>query len=596
MEAKTREEIDNRYKWDLSLLIKNDKDIKVKKDEVLSDVKKLISLKNKAFKNSDSLLSFLQLEEKIDANLGILYLYANLLCDSDSTITKSQALKMDITNFYNDISSKLSFVSPMLMKHSYDEVTKLINNNPKLEIYRHYFENFYRAKEHILDEDKELLISELSHAMGVGRNTFYNLTNTDSYLGYVKDENNKSILLTETNYVHLLQSKNKKVRKEVFNKYYDFYEKHKNTISAMYASQVKQDEIFSKIRKYPNYLEATLFGDNISVLVYNSLINNIHNNLNIMNDFMGIKAKLNNEIKLHMYDIYLNPLSSNKKYSFEESKRIVFDALKVLGDDYLEKLARPFNEKWIDVYPSKGKKSGAYQWSVYNKPTYVLLNHHDDLESVYTMAHELGHAMHSLYSYEYQECVNSDYPIFLAEIASTTNEVLLTEYFLKHSKDEEEKKHLLVKFLDEVRTTIFRQTMFAEFEKKVHECERKNIPLTEEKLSSIYYKLNRLYYGKNVISDKNIRYEWMRIPHFYTPFYVYKYATGMLSAICIASRILKDNKYAKVYKESFLSAGGSNYPLNILKNIGIDITTDEPYKIAFDYIKEKEKELKELIK
>jgi oligoendopeptidase F len=432
--------------------------------------------------------------------------------------------------------------------------------------------------------------------MGVGRNSLYNLTNTDSYLGYIKDEEGKDVLLTETNYTHLLQSKNKRVRKDAFNKYYEFYEKHKNTISTFYASQVKQDEVLSKIRKYPNSLEASLFSDNINIDVYNSLINNMHNNLDIMDKFMSIKAKLNNVDKLHMYDIYLNPLSSDTKYSFEESKKIVFDALKILGKDYLDHLARPFDEKWIDVYPSKGKKSGAYQWSVYKKPTYVLLNHNDDLESVYTMAHELGHAMHSLYSYEGQDFINHDYPIFLAEIASTTNEVLLTEYFLNKCKDDNEKKHILVKFLDEVRTTIFRQTMFAEFEKIVHECERKHISLTEEKISSIYYKLNKKYYGNHVISDKNIRFEWERIPHFYTPFYVYKYATGMISAICIASKILEDNKYASIYKEKFLSAGGSDYPLNILKNIGIDMTTDKPYKIAFKYIEDKLKELNKLMK
>ena len=432
--------------------------------------------------------------------------------------------------------------------------------------------------------------------MGVGRNTFYNLTNTDSYLGYIKGEDGQDILLTETNYTHLLQSKNKRVRKDAFNKYYDFYEKHKNSIATMYSSQVKQDEVLSKIRKYNNSLDASLFSDNININVYNKLINNMHKNLSIMDDFMAIKAKLNGETKLHMYDVYLNPLSSDTKYSFDESKKIEFDALSILGKDYLKKLARPFDEKWVDVYPSKGKKSGAYQWSIYNKPTYVLLNHNDDLESVYTMAHEFGHAMHSLYSYENQDYINHDYPIFLAEIASTTNEVLLTEYFLNKCKDDNEKKHILVKFLDEVRTTIFRQTMFAEFEKIVHECERKKIALTEEKLSSIYYKLNKKYYGNNVVSDKSIRYEWMRIPHFYTPFYVYKYATGMISAICIASKILQDHKYADVYKEEFLSAGGSDYPLNILKNIGIDITTDEPYKVAFKYINDKEKELKRLLK
>lgn len=595
METKKRSEIADKYKWDLSLLIEDEKKIKDIKEGILNNVKKLVSLKDKVFLNADNLYEFLKTDEAIDQDLSLIYLYANLLCDTDSTITKSQDLKLDVEHFYRDIASQKSFVSPLFMRKSYDDIKKLIKDDKRLETYTHSFEDLYRAKEHILDEDKELLVSELAKIAGTGEKAFYNLTNTDSYLGYVKDENGKDILLTESNYTHLLQSKDQKVRKQVFEKYYDFYDKHKNTIASLYASQVRQDEVFAKIRKYDSSIDSHLFSDNININVYNSLINNIRNNLDIMDEFMGIKAKLNNQDKLHMYDIYLNPLSSNTKYSLEDSKKIVFDALSVLGNDYLEKLARPFNENWVDVYPNKGKKSGAYQWSIYDKPTYVLLNHNDDLESVYTMAHEFGHAMHSLYSYEGQDYINHSYPIFLAEIASTTNEVLLTEYFLKNCQDDNEKKMILVKFLDEVRTTIFRQTMFAEFEKIIHEYEQKGISLTEDKISSVYYELNKKYYGDNVISDEEIKYEWMRIPHFYSPFYVYKYATGMISAICIASKILSDNKYADIYKEKFLSAGGKDYPLNILKDIGIDMTTNEPYEIAFNHIKAKEEELKRIL-
>ena len=596
MENKTRKAIDDKYKWNLKLLIKDDQELKQKKQTIHNNVKKIQSLKKNIFKSSDYLYQFLKLEEQIENDLGVIYLYSNLLCDSDSTVTKSQSLKLEIKNFYNEIITKLSFISPLFMKHEYEEVKKLIASDEKLETYGHYFEDFYREKDHILDEEKELLISNLSKTMGVGRNAYYNLTNADSHFEYVKNDEGQDVLLTETNYVHLLQSKNSKVRKNVFEKYYDFYEKHKNTISTMYASQVKQDEVVSKIRKYPSSLVASLYADNITIDVYDSLIDNIHNNFRIMDDFMGIKAKLLNQKKLHMYDVYVNPLMNKTKYSYEEAKKVVFDALSILGEDYLEKLERPFKEKWIDVYPSKGKKSGAYQWSTYQKPTYVLLNHNDDLESVYTMAHELGHAMHSLYSYEEQDFINSDYPIFLAEIASTTNEVLLTEYFLKKSEDKNEKINILVKFLDEVRTTIFRQTMFAEFEKIIHEYEKKGLSLTEDRISKTYYKLNKLYYGNNVICDKQIRYEWERIPHFYTSFYVYKYATGMISAICIAANILKNHDYAQKYKEKFLAAGGSNYPLEILNSIGIDITTKKPYEVAFSYIKEKLKELKSLMK
>ena len=315
-----------------------------------------------------------------------------------------------------------------------------------------------------------------------------------------------------------------------------------------------------------------------------------------MYDYMGLRRKMLNLDELHMYDIYVDLIeNSSDKIPFEEGKKILFEALKPLGEKYINDLNKAFDEKWIDIYPSEGKRSGAYSWGCYDSYPYLLLNYNDTVDAVSTMGHELGHSMHSYYS-KSQNYVDSNYPIFLAEIASTVNEVLINDYMYKNAKTREEKMFYLVDFLDTVRTTLYRQTMFAEFEMLMHQKEQDGIPLTEEEISNTYYELNKLYYGDNVVSDDNIRYEWARIPHFYTPFYVYKYATGLSSALSIANRILKGDNETKENYLTFLSSGGNDYPLNILKKVGVDMETPKPIEEALTLFKEKLDELKELIK
>jgi len=331
--------------------------------------------------------------------------------------------------------------------------------------------------------------------------------------------------------------------------------------------------------------------------VYKTLIDTIHSNMSLMYDYMNVRKKLLGLDELHMYDIYVDLVESNNdKIDFEKGKEILFEALKPLGDKYLTDLKKAFDEKWIDIYPSEGKRSGAYSWGCYDSYPYLLLNYNDTVDAVSTMGHELGHSMHSYYSHKNQNYIDSQYPIFLAEIASTVNEVLINDYLYKNAKTKKEKIFYLTDFLETVRTTIFRQTMFAEFEKIMHEKEQNNIPLTEEEISNTYYELNKLYYGDNVVSDDNIRYEWSRIPHFYTPFYVYKYATGLSSALSIANRILKGDNETKENYLKFLSSGGNDYPLNILNKVGVDMTTSKPIEEALALFEEKQKVLKKLIK
>lgn len=412
----------------------------------------------------------------------------------------------------------------------------------------------------------------------------------------IKDEDGNEIEVTNSNYGKLMNSRNREVRKSAFEAMYNYFKSFKNTISAAYIGQIKEDFFISDIRKYKNPLVHSLYNDDINETVYHNLIESIHDGLPSMYKYMEIRKKALKLDEMHMYDIYVDIISERAKdIPFEQGKKMVFDALSPLGEQYLNDLEKAFTERWIDKYPSVGKKSGAYSWGCYDTYPYLLLNYDNTTDSVSTMAHELGHSMHSYYSNQYQNSFNCNYPIFLAEIASTVNEVLLNDYLYKTASTKEEKILYLTEFLDKVRTTIYRQTMFAEFEMLMHDKYEAGIPITEQELSDTYYELNKLYYGDNIISDDDIRYEWSRIPHFYTPFYVYKYATGLSAAIAIASDILEGNEETKNAYLEFLKSGGSDYPLSILKRVGVDMTTKTPIEKAIKMFDEKLEELQKLI-
>lgn len=593
---KNRSEIDIKDTWDLTKIFKSDKDFEDSLNSIDELVNDVVSFKGKIMESSDSLYNFYVAYEKMDRLLIKLFMYASLNKDADTTNTKNQALKMRVMKKNEDISNATSFISSEMLSVDYDLVLSYIKDDKRLEEYAFDLEKMFRYKEHTLSEKEEAIITLATNAMGTGSDTFNFIDNTDINLGKIKDENGNIVELTNSNYIKYMTSIDRNVRIDAFESMYNYFKNLKNTVSACLKGNIKEDFFLSKVKKYSSPLEANLYSDNIDISVYKNLIDVVHDNMDLMYNYMALRKKVLNLDEMHMYDIYVDLVKiDNDDIPFEKGKEIVFNALKPLGDTYINDLKRAFDERWIDIYPNKGKKSGAYSWGSYDTYPYLLLNYNNTTDSVVTMAHELGHSMHSYYSCKFQNYFNSQYPIFLAEIASTVNEVLLNEYMYKNASNKDEKVFYLTEMLDKIRATIYRQTMFAEFEMIMHNKEDEGIPLTEEEFSNTYYELNKLYYGDNVVSDDLIRYEWARIPHFYTSFYVYKYATGLSAALAIASDILNEKEGARDKYLKFLSSGSSDYPLNILKSVGVDMTTKEPIEKALKVFKNKLEELKELV-
>lgn len=589
-----RSDIPNNYKWDLSKMYSNSSDIDSDIELVKSLTPQILEYKGHILDSSSTLYAFMKLTEKQDRILEKLYVYSKMSFDVDTKDNKTKSLKMKIEKLSDELNEAYSFITPEFMEGDYNLVLKYIEENPKLEEYKFNLECIYRYKNHSLSKIEEDIFVKAVNVFGNCSEAFNAIDNADIDLGYIT-YNGKKVKLTSSNYGIMMKDKDRNTRIEAFNNMYNYYKNHKNTLASLYVGEIKESRFVSNVKKYNSTLEESLYSDNIDISVYKNLISAIHDNMSVMYEYMGVRKKLLGLDEMHMYDIYVDLVDKKEEsIEFEEGKKILFEALKPLGDKYLSDLNKAFDEHWIDIYPSEGKKSGAYSWGCYDSYPYVLLNYNDTIDSVSTMAHELGHSMHSFYSKK-QNYVDSSYPIFLAEIASTVNEVILNDYLYKHAKTKEEKMYYLTDFLDLVRTTIFRQTMFAEFEMLMHDKYQNGVSLTEEEISNTYYDLNKLYYGDNVVSDDLIRYEWSRIPHFYTPFYVYKYATGLSSALSIASRIISgDTKTRDNYLE-FLSSGGSDYPLNILNKVDVDMTSKEPINEAIELFKQKLEELKELM-
>lgn len=590
---KTRNEINELYKWDLSAM--NIGNLEQEKEKILNLLEDVLKYKGHILDSSDSLYNFYQIHEKLIRSLEKLYVYAYMKHDEDTTNQGSKKFFMEVQKLYEDVSEKLTFIAPEILNSEYSLVQEYINEDDRLKEYAFDLEQLFRNKPYTLSEKEENIITLASNAMGTGSDVFDNIDNTDINLGTIKDEDGNIVELTNANYGKYMNSKNRSVRIDAFNHLYNYFKSLKNTIASSLKGNIKENFFVSKVRGYKSPLHASLYDDNIDISVYDNLIKAVHDNLDTMYDYMALKKKMLNLDEMHMYDMYVDVIDEKERViPFDEGKKIVFEALRPLGDKYLKDLQKAFDERWIDIYPNVGKKSGAYSAGCYDSYPYLLLNYMDNMDSVSTMAHELGHSMHSYYS-KCQNYVNSNYPIFLAEIASTTNEILLNDYLYKNAKTKEEKILYLTDLLEKIRTTIYRQTMFAEFEKLMHEKEEKGIALTEEEFSNTYYELNKLYYGDNVVSDDLIRYEWARIPHFYTSFYVYKYATGLSCAIKIANDILSNKENALENYLEFLSSGGNDYPLNILKKTGIDMTKPDTVNDALKVFKDKLEELKKLL-
>lgn len=591
-----RSEIDECFKWNLKKMYSSIDEVEADIELLKQYNQDIINLKGKIMLSGENLYNFYQLYIKYDRILSNLYVYSHMLCDEDTKDSENQALKMKIDKLIDDLSPSLSFITPEMLSIEYNQVLKIIEEYPELEKYRFDLEKTFRYKEHTLSSIEEEVISKASNAMGTADEAYYNLDNADIKLEQITDEEGNTVDLNNSNYIKYMNSRNRDVRKQAFESMYHYWEGLKNTVAATYKGQIKEDFFYSDIRKYNSPLEESLYSDNIDKSVYINLIETVHKNLDKMYRYVDLRKKVLGVDELHMYDAYVDLCSDKPKIiPFNEGKTMIFEALKPLGNQYLDDLQKAFDENWIDIYPNIGKKSGAYSWGTYDSYPYLLLNYNDTVDSVSTMAHELGHSMHSYYSKAKQDYIYHSYPIFLAEIASTVNEILLNDYLYKNASTKEEKILYLNEFLDKIKGTLYRQTMFAEFEMLMHDKYQNGIPLTEEEISSTYYELNKLYFGPNMISDDLIRFEWARIPHFYSPFYVYKYATGISAAVAFASDILNNVPGATDKYLEFLSSGGSDYPIEILKKSNIDMNSGESVQKALDMFDSKLKELENLI-
>ena len=499
---------------------------------------------------------------------------------------------VDMLDYFNELTS---FVIPTFLKIDYSKIQQYINELPSLKEYEFTLEQIYREKEHTLDEEKEHMLALLGKNLSNPGSTFEALTDSDLTFGNITVDG-KEVELTESNYGKYISSIDRNIRKTVFERLFTTYSNFKTTITSIYNGDIDANISVAKIRNFNSALEASLYNDNIEKIVYENLIKTVHNNLNVLYDYYDLKKKVLNLDELHIYDIYTPMIKVDKQdYSFEEAKNLVLDTISIFGEEYKENALKAFNEKWIDVYNNKGKRSGAYSSGFYDTAPYMLLNFENRINDVFTLAHELGHSMHTYFSCKNNSYTNSGYRIFVAEVASTVNELLLAKNLLKKSNSKEEKLNILNRLLELFKSTIYRQTMFAEFEKKIYELRESGNVLTSETICKEYYELNKLYFGNNVVVDDLIKYEWERIPHFYYNFYVYKYATGLSAACYIVKNILDNKENAKENYLNFLKSGGSMYPLDELKLAGVDMNKPEVVESAISMFKETIEEFKTLI-
>lgn len=594
---KTRKEIDEKYKWDLTTIYKNDEEWYDNLEIVKKEIKNILKYKGKIVSSAKNLLDYLKYDEKTERKIYKLYYYAHLKHDQDTTNTKYQKMLGKINDLIQMESELSSFVNPELLSVKYSQIKKYIKEEKGLEEYKFTLEKIYRYENHKLTETEEKILSSLSNVLSISEDAYTALTDSDLKFGTIKDENGKEIEFTESNYPKFIHSSDRKIRKKAFELMFNTYAKYKNTLSTTFKGNVDYLTSMAKIRKYNSSLEASLFSDNIDVAIYNNLIDTTNNNLKTIYKYYDLKREVLKLDELHLYDIYVELVKDlDKEYSFDEAKDLVFKALEPLGEDYLKILNKAFDERWIDIYNNVGKRGGAYSSGFYDTNPFVLLNYEGKLNDVSTLAHELGHSMHTYLSCHNNSYTNSSYKIFVAEVASTVNELLLAKYLLKNSKDDKEKLFVLNQMMELYKSTIYRQVMFAEFERDMHTLKESGEVLTNELLSEEYYKLNKKYFGKNVVVDDLIKYEWERIPHFYYDFYVYKYAIGLSCASYIVTNILEGKENALENYIKFLSSGGSDYPANLLKIAGIDITKSEVIESAIKMFDETIEEFKALYK
>ena len=591
-----RSEIAEADKWALEDLFLTDADWKAAVKQLEEQLAQLKGYAGKVSASADALYAYLTLADETENLFEKVLVYSNEKMHEDMGNSTYQGYAAQAQAAATRLSAAEAFFEPELLAMEESRLQGFFKEDPKLEKYRLLIDRIWRRKEHTLSAAGEEILAKTYEMATAPDDIFSMFNDADAKFGTIRDENGKEVELTHGRFGGFMESSDRRVRKEAFEALYQTYDQFKNTLAATYSANVKKAKFYADVRKYPSALAAALAPGNIPTEVYDNLIETVHRFLPAMYRYVALRKRTLGVEELHMYDVYV-PLVADqtKKILFAEAKEIVKRGLAPMGEEYVSHLEEGFDHRWIDVYENRGKRSGAYSWGAYGTHPYVLLNYQGKLDDVFTLVHEMGHALHSWYSNANQPYVYSGYLIFVAEVASTCNESLLMQYLLKESKDKKEKAYLLNHFIDQFKGTLFRQTMFAEFEKITHEMYAKCESLTAERLCAVYMDLNRKYFGEEMVSDPQIALEWARIPHFYTEFYVYQYATGFSCAIALSKRILEMGEAGVADYMKFLKGGCSKDPIELLKMAGVDISTPKPVEDALQLFEELVSELEELL-
>lgn len=588
--------MEEKYNWNLKEIFESKEDFEKTKMAMLEELEEISKFKGNLCESSNSLYQCYKIYETALEKLERLYAYGMLKYHLDMSNQEGIKLFKEVESISTEFATKTSFITPEITFEDSDKIRNYLKENKNLQRYQRDINDILEEKEHVLSKEEENLLSNYQEVFSAPENTFDILTNAEFKFGTLIDEDGEEQEMTDSNYTLFLKSQNEKVRKQAFDLMYKKYSEFINTITELYLSNVKKTAITAKLRKYKSSLEKAVKSDDASIKVYDTLIKSIHENMSVNHKFIEVKKKLLKKNDFHMYDLYVNPFEEGKdEITFEDARKEVMGALNVMGKEYTDKLTEAFDNNWIDVYAKPNKKGGAYSMGVYGVHPFVLANFVNSKRDVSTIAHELGHSMHSYYSSKNQTIIDANYTIMTAEVASTVNEILLSEYQTRNEKDKTKKAELIYELLEMIRATLFRQSMFAEFEKIVHDKIEAGETLSSEDLNNIYYDLNKQYFGENMIVDEQIKYEWARIPHFYSDFYVYKYATGISSAISIADNILnKGEAFVNRYIE-MLKQGCSKKSIDLLKMVDVDLESEHVYKQAINFYEGKIKELEQLI-
>lgn len=596
-ELQKRSEVPKELTWDLEKIFSTDEEWEQEAKKLKQDIPKIEEYDGKLADSAQVLYEALKLQDELAMRLGKLFTYAHMRSDEDTTNSFYQEMNSKAENVLTIASSSMSFIVPEILAIDEAKLKEFQAENEKLALYKQTLDEISRQRAHVLSQKEEALLAEASEPLGNASNTFGMLNNADLTFPSIKNEDGEEIDLTQGRFIGFLESKDRKVREEAFKAMYNTYGSFKNTFASTLAGTIKTDNFNAKVHKYDSAREAALDGNDIPEQVYENLVEAVNEKLPLLHRYTALRKKVLELEELHMYDMY-TPLVKDveMKIPYEKAKEYVVESLAPLGKEYVNTVKEGYQNRWIDVEENKGKRSGAYSSGAYGTNPYVLLNWQDNVNDLFTLAHELGHSVHSYYTRKSQPFRYGNYSIFVAEVASTCNEALLNEYMLNHLEDEKEKLFLLNHYLEGFRGTVFRQTMFAEFEHDIHKRAQDGEALTAERLTEIYYALNKKYFGDDVVSDEEIGLEWSRIPHFYMNYYVFQYATGYSAATALASQILNDKDGSGVERYlNFLKAGSSDYPIEVLKKAGVDMTSKEPILAALDVFEEKLGEMEQML-